>query len=155
MQRKKRKKPPTQPSQTSRIPPQTLPTFEIKAAHETRVSFSGPVPPPEILQAYNKVMPDGAERILSMAERQSLHRQELEKIIVKGNSRHQAWGISAAFLLSIVTIAVGVFLIYNDKDASGLAIIIADLVALAGVFVYARQTQQKERSEKSQPFRSG
>ncbi len=153
MQSKKRKKSlPDQAKPT--VPSQTPPHFEITAARETRISFSGPVPPPEILQAYNKVIPDGAERILSMAERQSLHRQDLEKIIVKGNSRHQTWGVFAAFLLSIFTIVVGVFLIYNDKDASGLAIIITNLVALAGVFVYARQAQKKERDEKSQPFRS-
>lgn len=31
-------------------------------------TFSGPIPPPEILQGYNDVLDNGAERIMSMAE---------------------------------------------------------------------------------------
>lgn len=106
------------------------------------------------MQAYNSEIPNGAERILAMAESQSAHRQELEKILVKGNSRHQTWGLLAAFLLSAAIISAGVFLIYNDKDAYGLTMILGDLAALAGVFVYARRSQQQERIEKSKPFGS-
>ena len=68
---------------------------------------------------------------------------------------HQTWGIFAAFLLSIVIVCAGAFLIYNDKDISGLTLILGNLAALAGVFVYARRSQQQERAEKSKPFRAG
>ena len=77
---------------------------------------------------------DGAERILRMAEIQSTHRQELETVVVVGNSRLQMWGTFFAFLVSIICVGAGVFLINNDKDASGLAIIITNLVALVAVF---------------------
>ncbi len=33
--------------------------------------FQGPLPPPELLEAYNKIIPNGAERIVAMAEKQS------------------------------------------------------------------------------------
>lgn len=155
MQRGKRKAGKSSTSQANPAVEPTLATFEIKAARETRISFSGPLPPPEIMQAYNTVIPNGAERILAMAENQSVHRQEIEKIVVRGNSRHQTWGILAAFLLSIVIVCVGAFLIYNDKDIYGLTVILGDLAALAGVFVYARRSQQQERTEKSKPFKSG
>lgn len=42
-------------------------------------TFSGPLPPPEILGEYNEMLKDGAERIMKMAENQSKHRIELEK----------------------------------------------------------------------------
>ncbi|MCD4823919.1 MAG: DUF2335 domain-containing protein [Phycisphaerae bacterium] len=41
--------------------------------------FAGPLPPPVILDQYNNIIPDGAERIMVMAENQSLHRRQLEK----------------------------------------------------------------------------
>lgn len=34
----------------------------------TSQSFSGPLPPPEILREYTKVISNGAERIMAMAE---------------------------------------------------------------------------------------
>jgi hypothetical protein len=36
--------------------------------------FSGPLPPTEMLQEYNRLIPNGAERIMTMAESQSAHR---------------------------------------------------------------------------------
>jgi uncharacterized membrane protein len=33
-------------------------------------SWKGPLPPPEVLKGYNEAIPDGAERILKMAENQ-------------------------------------------------------------------------------------
>ncbi|HEX8689272.1 MAG TPA: DUF2335 domain-containing protein [Solirubrobacterales bacterium] len=40
--------------------------------------FSGPVPPPEILRAYDDVVDNGAERIISQWEGETRHRQTLE-----------------------------------------------------------------------------
>lgn len=46
-------------------------------------SFSGPLPSPEILQQYNNVIEDGAERVVKMAENQSKHRMQLENFAIK------------------------------------------------------------------------
>lgn len=43
-------------------------------------AFSGPLPPPSILRGYEDVLPGAADRIISMAEKQSKHRQEMEVI---------------------------------------------------------------------------
>jgi uncharacterized membrane protein len=45
-------------------------------------TFSGPLPPPEILTKYNEAIPNGAERIMAMAERQAAHRQNIELRVV-------------------------------------------------------------------------
>ena len=44
-------------------------------------TFQGPIPPPNVLEAYERLVPGAAERILKMAENQAAHRQ-----IVAGNS---------------------------------------------------------------------
>ena len=137
-------------------PPESKPpesaTFTIIASKQTTVEFHGPLPPPEILQAYNKALPNGAERIVAMAERQSAHRQDLEKTVVKGNAAVQKIGVFAALLITLTTVSLGFVLINNGKDASGLAISISSLVSLVGVFVYGRRSQERERAEKAKLF---
>ena len=47
----------------------------------TSVSIrSGPLPPAEEMEAYNRLIPDGGNRVLTMAEKQLDHRIEIEKI---------------------------------------------------------------------------
>ncbi len=50
----------------------------------------------------------------------------------------------SGFVLSLLTICLGGFLIYHDKDWEGFSMILATLVSLAGVFVYGRNAQNKE-----------
>jgi uncharacterized membrane protein len=111
--------------------------------------FSGPLPPPEALARYNEVIPGGAERILAMAERQSAHREALESKVVNANVSSQKMGSTYAFILSLVAIVGGVWLIHDGKSVTGLATILADLAALAGVFVVSRSKQAKERVQKA------
>ena len=33
--------------------------------------YSGPLPPPQMLEQYNRAVPNGAERIMAMAEKQA------------------------------------------------------------------------------------
>jgi uncharacterized membrane protein len=111
--------------------------------------FSGPLPPPDVLARYNEIVPQGAERIIAMAERQSAHREALEKKVVFGNSSSEKMGAIFAFILSLATILGGIWLIHDGKSSSGLVAILGNLAALAGVFVYSRRKQTKERVEKS------
>lgn len=40
---------------------------------------SGPIPHPDIIKQYEEILPGAADRIISMAENQSSHRQAMEK----------------------------------------------------------------------------
>ena len=59
----------------------------------TEVSFSGPLPPPGVLEGYERVLPGSAERIFTMAEKQLEHRLHLEKVVVEGGSKRADMGI--------------------------------------------------------------
>ena len=56
--------------------------------------FSGPIPPPELLKGYNKVVQNGAERIISMTEKQSQHRMHLENYAIKEELKQSVSGAS-------------------------------------------------------------
>jgi uncharacterized membrane protein len=113
------------------------------------VSFSGPLPPPGLLAKYNEVIPNGAERIMAMAERQSAHRESLEAKVVEGNMASQARGSHYAFIICLTTIVGGFVLIGMGKNIYGISAVIGSLATLAGVFVIAKRDQRKERVEKS------
>lgn len=116
--------------------------------------FSGPLPLPNIIAEYDRIIPNGAERIMVMAERQSTHREDLEASVVKGNISSQTRGSYFAFVLALVSILGGFFLIYTGKNTAGLAAIIASVGSLAGVFVYSKYVQRKERERKSEGLQS-
>ena len=74
-----------------RPPKQTFPRAEQRPAKENvsreghlvhqhaEMSFSGPLPPPNVLSAYEDLLPGAADRIITMAEKQLEHRMYLEK----------------------------------------------------------------------------
>ena len=86
---------------------------------------------------------------MAMAEQQSAHRELMESRVISGNIASQTRGSYFAFILALVSILGGFLLIYTRKNAEGLAAMIASVGALAGVFVYTKYEQKKEREIKS------
>ena len=111
--------------------------------------FSGPLPEPNQLSRYNDLIPDGADRIMAMAERQSAHRIQMEMLLLRSNIGRERRGSWFAFTLALIAIVGGFYLIHEGKSAQGLVAIIGSVVTLAGIFVYAQQQQQRERKEKA------
>lgn len=109
---------------------------------ELHRSFTGPLPSPEILSKYNEVLPNAAERIISMAEAQAKHRQEIEKTMAFNDILNSRRGLIFAFIIVMSTIIAGTSLIYFGREASGLATIITPIVAVAGLFVYRQITRK-------------
>ncbi|MGH7450205.1 MAG: DUF2335 domain-containing protein, partial [bacterium] len=65
-------------------------------------AFSGPLPPPEAVEHYNKIIPNGADRLLKMVELQSEHRRACEETGLKASISISKRGQILAFLLSLV-----------------------------------------------------
>lgn len=111
-----------------------------------RQEFSGPIPHPMLLQQYDQVIPGAAERILKMAENQSAHRMDLEKIVIRSDvtksERGQVFGLGVAILGIIASIILG---LAGHEIAAGI-IGGSDLVSLASVFVFGRRRKELERA---------
>lgn len=110
--------------------------------------WSGPYPPPNLLQGYEDVLPGSADRLIKMAEKQQDHRHYLEKIAIEGGSRRAWWGLWLGFVISLVVLGLGTLTILQGYEWVGGTVMGADVVALAGVFVYGQRQQSKERVDK-------
>lgn len=76
-------------------------------------AYSGPLPPPGMLEAYNKAVPNAAERILKSFEKQQEHRMQLEENMMDKNfdaaKRGQYMGLSISIAGLLIAGAVGIF----------------------------------------------
>ena len=112
-------------------------------------AFSGPLPPPEVLEKYNRVIPNAAERILKMAEDQSHHRQTLEKKVIDHDILNSRLGIVFAFIIAISFITASYFAAIKDHPIYGGIMGTAGLTSLVYVFIYGSKSRAKERAEKA------
>ncbi len=131
--------------------PQNNPNFSKEnkvVLAEISQSFSGPLPPPDILRQFDEVVPGAAERIIKMAEEQSAHRRELEKKVISSDIARSKWGQFLGFVIAIAGLAVSAIVaIYGNALVSGI-IGVGTLASLVGVFMYGSRNRSKEREEK-------
>ena len=111
--------------------------------------FSGPLPSPEVLEKYNAIEPGSANRIIRMAESQAQHRQSLERTIIESRTRSEE---RAQILGTILALAIGggaMGLVAMGHPVGGVVTLVAEVAALASIFVYGRRKQQTELTRKT------
>ena len=118
-------------------------------AIERKSSFSGPIPPPDILKGYNSVIKEGAERIMRMAELQSAHRIQLEDLAIREGIKQSKRGQNYGFILGLVGLGLSAILASLGHEPTAIALATPTIVGLVAVFVYGKRAQSKNLSEKS------
>ena len=114
-----------------------------------RKTFSGPRPAPEDFKAYQDVMADAPERILTMAEKQMAHRFECEKKIIDSRIRESRIGQIMAFIIAIFSIGIVCFLGYKGHNWLA-GSITAIIVGLASIFLFKKsKEEEKDDAENS------
>ncbi len=104
---------------------------------------SGPLPDAETLVKYNSVIPNGADRIMKMAENQQSHRIKIENKVIQSQSNQSIVGQIFGLILGLVGLACGTFLAYNGIETVGAIIAGGTVVSLVSVFVIGKKTQRK------------
>lgn len=122
--------------------------ISVSASRQT-ISYLGPIPPPAVLEGYNKVCPGSAKQLLEIYRLQVQHRLKLEDRITKGDNIRAYLGWGSSTFVSLFLISVGGFLIYQGHDAAGASIITANIVGLTTVFLYGSESRRRERIAKA------
>ena len=111
-------------------------------------SFSGPLPPPEVMGLYNALIPNAAERLLAAFEGQQQHRQGLENRVVNAGIKRSWWGLWCALSVSLAGIGVSALAVVFQQQIAASVIGGGTLVGLVTAFITGRSQQEKERTKR-------
>ena len=98
--------------------------------------WQGPIPPPAIIQQYNQVVENGAERIMRMAEKAQEAEISMGAAWATENRRGQWLGAAVSMLALVLAAALGAFGLYYNAPL-GFYVLPAALVSVP-VFAVVR-----------------
>ena len=123
------------------------------AAQHTQVHVqhrSGPLPSPQELQAYNHAIPNGADRIVKMAEQQSAHRMGLETTAVQSQQAQAARGQYFGLFAAVIAILCATYAAVSGSEAFASVLGGTTVLGLAGAFVSGKYLQKKDLAKKAE-----
>ncbi|MBM4031486.1 MAG: DUF2335 domain-containing protein [Planctomycetes bacterium] len=123
--------------------------------------FSGPLPPPMILQAYDRLVPGAAKEMHEPALARARHHMDMDRKALDAQAQDQQAartqfrrGQNYAFVLSLFLIACGTAIIVLGHDEAGAGIIVANLVGLVLAFIWGRKPGASSRQEQEDRTRN-
>ncbi len=119
------------------------------------MSFSGPLPHPDVLASYDQVIPGLADRIVSEAHGQTSHRQALEAKALDGELWRSKAGVISALAVAIGGMAGGFALILMGKDVAGGLFAGVPIASIVGNFIYGTVSRRREREKKMEMVTGG
>lgn len=112
-------------------------------------SYTGPIPPPELLAQFNEIIPNGADRIMTMAEKQQEHRFGLEDKSLSANLKESGRGQIFGFVLVSLAILLAVYMIFTGKTTEGTILIFGNIGSLLAVYLKSKSKQDKDLEKKA------
>lgn len=112
------------------------------------VLYSAPLPEASQFERYEKVLLGAADRIIKMAERQSQHRQCLEKWSVIGNQFLSFVGLIFGLIVALAGIGGGIYLLYHNKTIEGLGALVLVLAGLVTSFIFSKKEKSEDLKER-------
>lgn len=105
--------------------------------------YSGPVPPPEIMEKLDQILPGSAERVFIMAEKEQnaiiedrKQTQDREDRQVKNAHSESLTALWMAFIICLVFVGCGTYLVMNGHEKTGLGLLGTTLVGIISSFLY-------------------
>lgn len=103
--------------------------------------FSGPFPPPAILDGYGEVDASFPPRIFRMGEIEQEHRHGMDRNALRAESRNSLLGIVSGFVVALSGLATTAWIAYLGHPAAAAVLGTVDLVSLVGVFIYGTRAK--------------
>lgn len=108
------------------------------------VAYSGPVPPPAVMEQMEKILPGAADRIFKMAEKD----QDAQISIIQTRDRRvhleNMTALWMAFVVSLVFVGCGTFLVSHGHIKTGASLLGVTLLGVVGSFLYRWKTTEKK-----------
>lgn len=107
--------------------------------------FMGPLPHPDHFRDYEKVLSGAAERILSLTEKQSAHRQGIATKVTDANIKHEMLGLIFGLILGLALIGSAVYCAYIDQPWVAGALGVGGITGVVTSFVKGLQDTRKDK----------
>ena len=112
-------------------------------------SYSGPLPPPQVLADYEKTLKGSADRILQMAEREQEARHSIDREIIgnaaKQHKRGQYMGCALVVVLAAMAFTLGLL----GHDWLSVMVFTGAIVSVAAIFVLNKVPKNHKENENS------
>ena len=112
---------------------------------------SGPLPDPSELAQYQAIIPNGADRIMKMAESQLEHRIKIETTVIGSQQRQASFGQVCALLIGLAALSLGTYAAVHGQPAFGGTIGGVTLVGLVSAFLVSAKQKKSELEENKPP----
>ena len=112
--------------------------------------YKGPLPSPAVLRGLAEIYPDAPKVIFDEFKAQARHLRDLEQVVVRNGVRASLLGQLIGGLIGIIGILGSVYAIVQGYPVAGATVATSCVVSLVVVFVTGRETQKKERIEKTE-----
>lgn len=139
-----------EPSDVQSTPAEQLPSG-VSARMLAASVYYGPLPPPDDLKAYSEIVPDAAERMLAMAEKQAHHRQEMERrqleldrVGTLTSLRHERWGLVCGTVCVLALIAAALWIAWLGNTNAAAILGTGTLAGVATAFVVGTRARQRQ-----------
>ena len=115
--------------------------------------WQGPLPPPSVLDGFQKLVPDAPERIFRQWERESEHRRSYEQAALQATIRREARGQISATVFALSALAVSAFALWMHEPWVAGTIGGGTIVSVVGAFLYGRLLGSPPKSVEQPPPR--
>ncbi len=105
-------------------------------------SYSGPLPPPEVLARFEEIYPGSAKLIIDDFLNESIQRREAERKILPFLMFRQTLGAISASLLGILGLGGGIWLSHEGRSLGGLSSVLGTLGTLLAIFLYQHKKSE-------------
>lgn len=106
----------------------------VTITSSTLTATSGPLPPPQLLEAYARHVPSAPDRFIALVEREQKHRHRMDWSRVVGQYAGQLSGL----FIATGALGGGIWLAGHDKPIMGFSVFFGGLGPLLGFFVWDR-----------------
>ena len=104
--------------------------------------WSGPLPPPEALEKFNRIIPNGADRIVTMAEKEQAHRIQAEAEGLSATVAEARRGQFLGAAIAAIALAGAIFTAYIGAHWSvSVAMIGLTILGIIRAIIRPRQQQ--------------
>ena len=113
-----------------------------------KVFSADKLPPPEVLQEYERIIPGITKLLLEIGDKQMRLKHDIEKRAMNINSLKSFAGLIFGFLIGIFGMGGGFYLTFKGYNVIGIIFTSSTLVTLVMTFIYGSQSKRNGLQKK-------